>query len=79
MTRLNVQWKSASGEFRIDRNTVHVWRAYLQPALASERKFVDSLSQGEIERAKRFIRQSDRDRYIFAHGLLRSILGGYVG
>ena len=79
MTRLNRQWKSAPGEFRIDRNTVHVWRAYLQPALASERKFVDSLSQGEIDRAKRFIRQSDRDRYIFAHGLLRSILGAYVG
>jgi 4'-phosphopantetheinyl transferase len=79
MARLNVEWKSPPAGYRIDSNAVHVWRAYFQPTLVSINKFEGSLSKEEIERAQRFIRQSDRERYIFAHGLLRSILAAYVG
>ena len=46
--------------------------------LVSNREFLERISKEEIERARRFIRQSDRDRYIFSHGLLRSLLGAYV-
>jgi 4'-phosphopantetheinyl transferase len=78
MTCLNAQWNSPPVDYRIDRNTVHVWRAYFQPTLVSDREFLECISKIEIERAQRFIRQSDRDRYIFSHGLLRSLLGAYV-
>lgn len=78
MTRLIEQWNSPPTDYRIDRNTVHVWRAYFQPTLICDREFLDSISKDEMERAQRFIRQSDRDRYIFSHGLLRSLLSAYV-
>ena len=79
MIRLNGQWKSTPEDYRMDTNAVHVWRAYFELALVSNRKFVESISEEETERAQRFVRQSDRDRYVFAHGMLRSILGTYVG
>jgi 4'-phosphopantetheinyl transferase len=79
MRGLNVHWESSPAGYRIDGNSVHVWRSYFQRTLVSNRKFEESLSKEEIEKAQRFIRQSDRDRYIFAHGLLRSILAAYVG
>lgn len=79
MTRLDRRWEASPVDYRIDSNAVHVWRAYFEPTLVSNTNFVESLSTEEIERAQRFVRQSDRDRYIFAHGVLRSILGAYVG
>jgi len=79
MTGPKVQWKSSPVDYTIDRNTVHVWRSYFQPALVSNRKFLEGLSEEEIGKARRFVRQSDQDRYIFAHALLRLILGAYVG
>jgi 4'-phosphopantetheinyl transferase len=79
MTHLNVEWKSLPADYRIGGNTVHVWRAYLSPTLVSNRKLVETLSEEETENARRFVRESDRDRYIFSHGLLRSILGAYLG
>lgn len=62
----------------IDKETVHVWRACFPPKNASVRQYASYLSGGEIERARRFIRQSDRERYIYSHGVLRSILGSYI-
>ncbi len=38
-----------------------------------------TLTDDEVERAERFHFDKDRDRYIVARGLLRKILGGYVG
>jgi len=78
MTRLYAQWNSALVDYKIDCDTVHVWRAYFQPPLVSDREFLECVSKEELERAQRFIRQFDRDRYIFSHGLLRSLLSAYV-
>jgi 4'-phosphopantetheinyl transferase len=79
MTHFIIQWNSPPADYRIDHNTVHVWQAHFQPSMVSDRKFLERLSRDEMEKAQRYIRQSDRDRYIFSHGLLRSLLGAYVG
>jgi 4'-phosphopantetheinyl transferase len=78
MTRLYTQWNSALVEYKIDCHTVHVWRAYFQPSLVSNREFLGCVSKEEFERAQRFIRKGDRDRYIFSHGFLRSVLSSYI-
>jgi len=79
MTGLKVQWKSSPVDYTIDRNTVHIWRSHFQTAFVSNRKFLEGLSGEEIGKARRFVHQSDQNRYIFAHAMLRSILGAYVG
>jgi 4'-phosphopantetheinyl transferase len=78
MTRPNTQWSSALVNYEIDKYTVHVWRAYFQQYLVSDGEFLECVAKEELERAQRFICQSDRDRYIFSHGLLRSVLSAYL-
>lgn len=78
MTCADPQWGLPPTDYRIDRGTVHVWQAYFQQSIVSDRIFLEYLSQDETEKAQRFIHQSDRDRYVFSHGLLRSLLGTYV-
>jgi 4'-phosphopantetheinyl transferase len=57
---------------------VHVWRACLrQPA--SGPALVRTLSADEQARAGRFHFVRDRDRFVAARGLLRMILGRYLG
>ncbi len=73
------QFRSPPLDYSLARNAVHVWRAYFQPVFMSNGKFAESLSAEEIDRAQRFIRKSDQDRYVFAHGVLRSVLGAYLG
>jgi len=79
MTSLAEQWGSLPLDYEIDYNTVHVWCSRFQTSYISQKKFVGSLSAEEMVRARRFVRESDRDRYIFAHALFRSILGTYLG
>jgi 4'-phosphopantetheinyl transferase len=58
---------------------VHLWRIRLDlpgPTLAG---LAAVLSSDEQERADRFIRQQDCDRFVACRGALRSILGRYAG
>lgn len=73
------QWESPPKEYGVDRDAVHVWRAFYQPVLTFQKQLLEGLSDEEIDRAGRFVRQSDRDRYVFAHGTLRAILCDYAG
>ena len=79
MTGLDVKWESPPEQHEIGHDAVHVWRASFQPAFVSRGRFSESLSQEEAEKAWRFVRQSDRDRYAFSHKVLRSIIAGYIG
>jgi 4'-phosphopantetheinyl transferase len=54
---------------------VHVWRAHFRTWRQRLPELGSSLPAEEIERAARFLRDRDRERYIFAHGILRWILG----
>lgn len=58
---------------------LHVWRAWVdvpEPRLA---KLAETLSLTERERANRFYFERHRKDFIAAHGILRSILGYYLG
>ena len=57
-------------------NVVHVWCASLDWPSPNLYKI---LSQDEQARADRFYFELDRNRFIVARGLLRTILSGYLG
>jgi 4'-phosphopantetheinyl transferase len=54
--------------------TVHVWHA--RPG---ELDGVVAALDGEMARAKRFLRDDDRRRFLTGRALARSVLGGYLG
>lgn len=70
------------GPLKIDSQTlppdeVHVLYARLEDFQQNAIGFFDVLARDEQERAARFHFERDRQRYITARGLLRSLLGGY--
>jgi 4'-phosphopantetheinyl transferase len=62
----------------IASNEVHVWRASLDASPTQIDTFMQILAADEQARANRFYFQIDRERFISAHGILRSILGLYL-
>ena len=75
------QWESVNGStsFRLSPGEVHIWKAGLtQPAPVLER-CRGLLSSEELTRAARFYFEKDRDHFIVAHGMLRDVLGRYLG
>jgi len=57
---------------------LHVWRVDLDNR-SSATNSGTILSTDELERAARFVREIDRQRYIAGHTALRMILAGYLG
>lgn len=71
-------WNDPPRTLTLAPDAVHVWRADLDrpgelPGLLA------ALSADERERAGRFRADRDRDRFVAARGLLRAILGRYLG
>ncbi len=58
---------------------VHVWRSSLSLPIARVRAFERTLAPDERARAHRFVHEKDRDRFIVSRGVLREILGRYLG
>ncbi|MBN1217796.1 MAG: 4'-phosphopantetheinyl transferase superfamily protein [Anaerolineae bacterium] len=59
-------------------NEVHVWRAELDVPPERVNSLQQILSPDERARAERFHFQTDRDHFVVAHGLLRTILTRYL-
>ncbi len=57
---------------------VHVWCASLDLTTPQLQGLEQTLSAEELERAKRYYFQKDREHFIAARGLLRDILGRYL-
>jgi 4'-phosphopantetheinyl transferase len=72
------QWSVPSAVPILGSNEVHVWRAVLDESTQEIDSFLYTLSADERTRAERFYFQSDRERFITAHGVLRRILGAYL-
>jgi 4'-phosphopantetheinyl transferase len=72
-------WRPSPPRVRLEASMIHVWRAKYVDRPHRPEGFTASLSAEEKARADRFVRASDRDRFIFAHGMLRSILARYTG
>ena len=71
----HLEWQAGPETPQLAPGEVHLWRATLtepQPGL------YDTLSTAEHVRAGRFYQERDRQRFITAHGVLRSILGRYL-
>jgi len=58
---------------------INVWRVHFADWSDQLEDFRSILSRDETERAWRFLRDRDRDRYVFAHGILRRILAACRG
>lgn len=73
-----LSWRLPHGRPYLPDDEVHVWRGLLdQPQPRLELLFL-TLTPDEKERAARFYFSKDRDHFIAARGLLRSILGDYL-
>ncbi len=58
---------------------VHVWRASLEASSQRVQELSSLLAADERGRAERFHFERDRAHFIVARGLLRTLLGGYLG
>jgi 4'-phosphopantetheinyl transferase len=56
----------------------HVWRASLDQPANVIAKLTPILSQDERQRAMRYYRPADRDRFIAGRGILRKIISAYL-
>jgi len=71
-------WSVPKANLCLGRHEIHVWRAMLEVGPSRIRSLWQILSNDEQERADRFRFQKDRQRFIAARGLLRTILGRYL-
>jgi 4'-phosphopantetheinyl transferase len=64
---------------KLTLDQVHVWLADLTVSASRQSVLAGYLSGDEIERARRFHFDTDRNRFICARGILRELLGAYTG
>lgn len=73
-------WHAPPADPRLAEGEAHVWRLSLDEASESGlERLVDLLQTDERERADRFRKRADRDRFVLGRGGLRAILGRYTG
>lgn len=75
----NLQWEEATDVPALAPGAMHVWQFPLWTGEAARSLFHSYLSSEERARAARFHFPRDRKRYVAAHGLLRVLLGRYIG
>jgi 4'-phosphopantetheinyl transferase len=63
---------------KLPEDEVHVWRADLEAIRGAEPRWREILSSEELKRAARFHFVADRQRFIAARALLRTILAAYL-
>ncbi len=69
-------WSPRPADLQLPGIDVHVWRAFLDSEHAGRVEAV--LSGDERARAARFVLRRDRDNFVAARGILRSILSLYL-
>jgi 4'-phosphopantetheinyl transferase len=72
-------WAVPDGGLRLGDGEAHVWRCSLPECRDGLQRLSGLLSGEEQDRARRFMREEDRERFVVSHGALRDILGGYLG
>ena len=80
MDALDASWTPPPRNLALGDDEVHVWCANVALAAAVQLPWLAQLlSDDERRRAARFYFERDRARFSAARGLLRSLLGGYLG
>ncbi|MDQ2713242.1 MAG: 4'-phosphopantetheinyl transferase superfamily protein [Acidobacteriota bacterium] len=72
-------WNRTSPAEALAPGIVHVWRANLDTYRIHSDRLTASLAPDELNRASRFHFECDRMRYSVSRGLLRLLVGRYVG
>lgn len=72
-------WPAAPQEWELPSDCVYVWWAALDVPLEALQHFEQTLAEDERQRAARFYFERDRRRYIAQRGLLRWLVGSYLG
>lgn len=65
------------GHSRLERNIVHLWGIELDGSPQCVERCAQWLDTEEQHRARRLVREEDRQRYVLAHGGLRAVLSRY--
>lgn len=73
------EWSLPPPSLRLTKDTVQVWRASLQRSTTYVQSLLQTLAPDERQRAARFRFAEHRRRFIVARGVLRAILGRYLG
>jgi 4'-phosphopantetheinyl transferase len=73
------EWATATDTLTLGKDEVHVWRASLNLTDAPLRELSCVLAPDEVARAARFHFRKDHDHFVAARGILRSLLGLYLG
>jgi len=76
---ISSSFKIPPSEPNLTSDIIHIWFAVLDQPVSEISGFVKTLSKDETIRAGRFHFQKDRNRFIARHGILRTILGCYLG
>jgi 4'-phosphopantetheinyl transferase len=72
-------WHARRDPCDLTDGDLHVWRADFRRRSSTLPALTSTLSPDELEYAGRFRRGRDRRRFLFARGVLRSILARYLG
>ena len=72
-------WRIPLADLPLSKKDVHIWRAALDLPSRSIQELKEKLSIDELVRAERFRFERDRNRFIVRLGILRTILGFYMG
>jgi len=79
MTTLEKSWLDPPASPTLAADEVHVWRIALNRPPRDVQEIQNLLASEEISRADRFHFEKDRQRFVVVRGLLRVILGRYLG
>ncbi|MDZ7965273.1 MAG: 4'-phosphopantetheinyl transferase HetI [Nostoc sp. DedSLP03] len=79
MTASNHIWLPAPTNLTLLPDEIHVWRIDLDQPETQLQNLAATLSSDETSRGERFYFQEHRQRFIAGRGILRTILGRYLG
>lgn len=71
-------WLDLPASRELAENQIVIWKTLLERQASDLVKLKETLSADEHERASRFYFQRDRDHFVIARGVLRTLLGRYV-
>lgn len=79
MIPLDKLWSLAPANLVLSGNEIHVWRASLDQSATQVQQLAQTLSTDERIRSERFYFEQDKNYFVVGRGLLRTILGIYLG
>jgi 4'-phosphopantetheinyl transferase len=73
------EWANAVPDGMISSNEIHIWRFYQEETNSQIETLQAILSRDELARSEKFHFEKDRKKFILTRGMLRKLLGSYLG